>query len=87
VSISLPIETERLLVRCFLPEADAKPMFEVYGDPEVMRFIPRGALADEEAVRSPLERYRGAPRVSSALAARATAARISTKERVGRELL
>jgi len=57
VPIRLPIETERLLVRCFLPEADARPMFGVYGDPEVMRFIPGGALADEAAVGSLLERY------------------------------
>ena len=32
-------------------------MAEVYCDPEVMRFIPGGALADEEAVRALLERY------------------------------
>jgi [ribosomal protein S5]-alanine N-acetyltransferase len=57
VSVRLPIETERLVVRCFRPEIDAKPMFDVYGDPEVMRFIPGGAVADEPAVRSLLERY------------------------------
>jgi ribosomal-protein-alanine N-acetyltransferase len=57
VSIQLPIVTERLIVRCFVPEADAKPMLRVYGDPEVMRFIPGGALSDEVAVRSLLERY------------------------------
>jgi ribosomal-protein-alanine N-acetyltransferase len=44
-------------VRCFVPEVDAKPMFRVYGDPEVMRFIPGGALPDEAAVRSLLDRY------------------------------
>jgi ribosomal-protein-alanine N-acetyltransferase len=49
--------TERSIVRCFVPEADAKPMLRVYGDPEVMRFIPGGALSDEVAVRSHLERY------------------------------
>ena len=57
MAIHLPIVTERLIVRCFGPEADAGPMFRVYGDPEVMRFIPGGALADEAAVRSLLERY------------------------------
>ncbi len=57
MSIPLPIETERLLVRSFLPEADSKPMFAVYGDRDVMRFIPGGALADEAAVRSLLDRY------------------------------
>jgi [ribosomal protein S5]-alanine N-acetyltransferase len=55
--VQLPLVTERLLVRCFVPEADAEPMFRVYGDPEVMRFIPGGALPDEAAVRSLLERY------------------------------
>jgi [ribosomal protein S5]-alanine N-acetyltransferase len=57
VSIQLPIKTERLVVRCFVPEADAEPMLRVYGDSEVMRFIPGGALSDEVAVRSLLERY------------------------------
>ena len=55
--IPLPIETERLLVRPFAPEPDARAMAEVYCDPDVMRFIPGGALADEEAVRALLERY------------------------------
>ena len=55
--IPLPIETERLLVRPFAPEPDARTMAEIYCDPEVMRFIPGGALADEKAVRSLLERY------------------------------
>jgi ribosomal-protein-alanine N-acetyltransferase len=54
--------TERLIVRGFLPEADAKPMFKVYGDPEVMRFIPGGALSDEVAVRTLLARYADAQR-------------------------
>ena len=48
------------MVRCFVPETDAEPMFRVYGDPEVMRFIPGGALSDEVAVRSLLERYANA---------------------------
>jgi [ribosomal protein S5]-alanine N-acetyltransferase len=55
--IPLPIGTERLLVRPFAPESDARAMAEIYCDPEVMRFIPGGALADEEAARSLLERY------------------------------
>jgi ribosomal-protein-alanine N-acetyltransferase len=57
VPVQLPIVTERLLVRPFVPEADAGPMLRVYGDPEVMRFIPGGALSDEAAVRSLLGRY------------------------------
>jgi [ribosomal protein S5]-alanine N-acetyltransferase len=57
VSVQLPIVTERLVVRCFVAEADAEPMFRVYGDPDVMRFIPGGALSDQVAVRALLERY------------------------------
>jgi len=37
-------------------------MFRVYGDAEVMRFIPGGAVADERAVRSLLDRYAEAHR-------------------------
>lgn len=54
--IPLPIETERLLIRPFSPHADSDPMFEVYGDPEVMRYIPGGALS-AEAVRTTLEQH------------------------------
>jgi len=57
VAVQLPIETARLLIRSFEPEADTEPMFRVYGDPEVMRFIPGGALSGEPAVRSLLEHY------------------------------
>jgi RimJ/RimL family protein N-acetyltransferase len=55
--ISLPIETERVLIRPFVPDADSPAMVGVYCDPEVMRFIPGGALADEEAVHTLLETY------------------------------
>jgi ribosomal-protein-alanine N-acetyltransferase len=44
-------------VRAFAPE-DAAAMTEVYCDPEVMRFIPGGALADEAAVRALLAKGR-----------------------------
>jgi [ribosomal protein S5]-alanine N-acetyltransferase len=54
--IPLPIETERLRVRPFVPETDSEPMFAVYGDPEVMRHIPGGALS-AEAVRTTLEQH------------------------------
>jgi ribosomal-protein-alanine N-acetyltransferase len=60
--VTLPIETERLLVRSFDPVADSLSMFSVYGDPEVMRFIPGGALADVEAVRRLLDEYAHAQR-------------------------
>jgi [ribosomal protein S5]-alanine N-acetyltransferase len=58
----LPIETERLLVRSFDAVPDSLPMFSVYGDPEVMRFIPGGALADVETVRKLLDDYTHAQR-------------------------
>lgn len=55
--VPLPIETERLLVRSFVGDTDSRPMLEVYCDPEVMRFIPGGALPDIGAVRSTLENH------------------------------
>jgi RimJ/RimL family protein N-acetyltransferase len=55
--IPLPIETERLLIRTFDPEADAVAMVDVYCDPEVMRFIPGGALDGLEAVKAELTRH------------------------------
>jgi len=57
MAVPLPIETERLLIRPFLVEADTEPMFVVYGDAEVMRFIPGGPLAGVEAVRTTLEAH------------------------------
>lgn len=57
MSVPLPIETERLLVRSFVPESDSEPMFDVYGDREVMEFIPGGALGDIDAVRATLETH------------------------------
>ena len=54
--IPLPIETDRLLIRSFVPKIDSKPMSAVYGDPEVMRYIPGGALAGD-AVRATLEQH------------------------------
>ena len=62
MAVPFPIETERLLVWPFDADADAPSMLGVYGDPEVMRFVPRGALADLEAVRSELEKHAEAQR-------------------------
>lgn len=53
--IPVPIETERLLLRPFTRE-DVTPMLEVYGDAEVMRFIPGGAL-DASATAQMLAAY------------------------------
>ena len=36
------LETERLIVRSWIPEFDAEQAFKIYGDPEVMRFIGNG---------------------------------------------
>lgn len=58
--VTLPIETERLLTRSFDAEVDSAPMFGVYGDPDVMRFIPGGALANVEAVKAMLDGYANA---------------------------
>jgi len=57
MSIPLPIETERLLIRPFSPGSDTSAMTAVFCDPEVMRFIPGGALSEEAAVKTLLERY------------------------------
>jgi ribosomal-protein-alanine N-acetyltransferase len=54
--IPLPIETDRLLIRPFVAEADSDPTLAVYGDPEVMRYIPGGALS-AAAVRATLEQH------------------------------
>jgi [ribosomal protein S5]-alanine N-acetyltransferase len=48
--LSLPIVTPRLRIRPFAP-GDERPMMDVYGDAEVMRYIPGGPLPDEDAVR------------------------------------
>jgi [ribosomal protein S5]-alanine N-acetyltransferase len=55
--IPLPIETSRLHIRAFEPEADSEPMLAVYGDPEVMRYIPGGPMADIGAVGRELATY------------------------------
>lgn len=58
MTIPLPIETERLLVRPFGPD-DVEPMARIYGDPEVMRHVSIGVL-DRERTAALLEEYRHA---------------------------
>ena len=58
MTIPLPLETERLLIRPF-DASDADSMAEIYGDPEVMRHIWLGAL-DRERTTALLEEYRTA---------------------------
>ena len=53
----LPIETQRLVIRSFTPQ-DAPTLHErVFGDPETMRFIPRGASPSVERTRGSIERF------------------------------
>lgn len=56
MAIPLPIGTERLVVRRFV-NADAEPMWAVYGDPEVMRLVAGGVRTGVEAVRAELAEY------------------------------
>ena len=58
MTIPLPIETERLLIREFEP-TDAEAMADVYGDPKVMQYVSIGVL-DREGTAALLERYRRA---------------------------
>jgi RimJ/RimL family protein N-acetyltransferase len=58
LTVPLPLETERLLIRPF-EAADVAAMAEVYGDPEVMRHVCIGVL-DRNATAALLEGYRRA---------------------------
>lgn len=53
--MSLPLETDRLLLRPF-KAADAQAIFRVWGDPEVMKYIPRGAYKSPLDIAPRLER-------------------------------
>jgi RimJ/RimL family protein N-acetyltransferase len=52
--ISLPLETDRLRIRAVEPEADAEPLFELWGNAEANRFV-RPVSASVEEVRERLE--------------------------------
>jgi RimJ/RimL family protein N-acetyltransferase len=58
LTIPLPIETERLRIRPFVP-ADVEEMSGIYGDPEVMRHVCLGVL-DHAGTAALLEEYRRA---------------------------
>ena len=58
MTIPLPIETERLLIRQFEPD-DVDAMTEIYGDPEVMEHVCLGVL-DHARTATLLEGYRRA---------------------------
>ncbi len=54
----LPIETERLVIRSF-ETTDAPALHErVFGDADVMRFIPRGASTSVERTRAAIDRFK-----------------------------
>jgi [ribosomal protein S5]-alanine N-acetyltransferase len=54
--LSFPIVGHTIELRPFR-EDDATAMLEVYGDPEVMRWVGHGAVSGLEAVRSMLHQY------------------------------
>lgn len=58
MTIPLPIETARLLIRPF-DGADVDAMAAIYGDPEVMRHVDLGVL-DRDGTATLLEEYRRA---------------------------
>jgi ribosomal-protein-alanine N-acetyltransferase len=55
MTIPLPIETERLLIRRFEPD-DLTQLGRLYADPDVMRYIPYGVL-DTAGLERVLEKY------------------------------
>jgi ribosomal-protein-alanine N-acetyltransferase len=51
-------ETDRLIIRNWIPQADAAAAFEMYGDPEVMRFIRNGETVESlDAMPEQLQRW------------------------------
>ena len=53
--IQLPLETERLRIRPFVPSEDAEAMHELWSDPEAMRFVPGGAQQTVDGTRERLQ--------------------------------
>ena len=58
MTIPLPIETERLVIRAFEPD-DVDSMSKISGDPDVMRHVAVGVL-DRDGTAALLEQYRHA---------------------------
>lgn len=55
--MSIRFETDRLLIRDWLPQEDAEQAFEIYGDPIVMQFIGSGKIEESiETQRLSLQR-------------------------------
>lgn len=56
-AVALPLETPRLLIRSFTLQDAAALHERVFGDPEAMKFIPRGASPSVERTRGSVERF------------------------------
>jgi RimJ/RimL family protein N-acetyltransferase len=52
--IALPLETPRLLIRPFDPDADAEPLHELWGDPHATRYLPGAVQESVEGTRARL---------------------------------
>lgn len=44
-------QSDRLIIRTWIPEADAESAFEIYSDPEVTRFIKTKTTSIEDAIK------------------------------------
>jgi RimJ/RimL family protein N-acetyltransferase len=55
--VPLPIETPRLVIRSFTLQDAAALHDRVFGDPEAMKFIPRGASPSVDRTRASVERF------------------------------
>jgi RimJ/RimL family protein N-acetyltransferase len=55
--VPLPIETPRLVIRSFTVQDAAALHERVFGDPEAMKFIPRGASPSLDRTRASVERF------------------------------
>jgi RimJ/RimL family protein N-acetyltransferase len=56
-AVPLPIETPRLVIRPFTLQDAAALHDRVFGDPEAMKFIPRGASPSVDRTRASIERF------------------------------
>lgn len=57
------LETERLIIRRWIPQIDAEQVFQIYGDSEVMRFIGTGKTeatieTQRQSLEAAIERYK-----------------------------
>ncbi|BDA69246.1 GCN5-related N-acetyltransferase [Calothrix sp. PCC 7716] len=50
-------ETDRLIIRTWIPQEDAEQALKIYSDPEVTRFLPNSKATDLEQIVNTLERW------------------------------